>query len=147
MGTGYRSDKQNSRKNCSIWKSDGNDGNKAQDNGGQYFGPMFPMEVEEEFLKTKVPTVEMYHKSIQCCEAEECCYHWNAKYMEPPPPQHVIQDALLQNGVGSKKNKNIIGKTSYQMPIFAFIRWIGYRRLSLVLSANTCTWAITIFRV
>ena len=64
---------------------DRNDGNQVQDNGGQYFGPMFLMEVEDEFLKTKVPTVVMYHKSFQCCEAEECCYHWNAKYMEPPP--------------------------------------------------------------
>ena len=68
-------------------------------------------------------------------------------YGAPPPPQHAIQDALLQNGVESKKTKNIIGKTSYQMPIFAFVIWIAYRRLFLVLSANTCTWAITIFRV
>ena len=39
-----------------------------------------------------------------------------------------------------------MGKTSYQMPIFAFVRWIACRRLSLLaLNANTCTWAITIF--
>ena len=59
---------------------------------------MVPMEVEDEFLKTKVPTVVMYHKSFQRCEAEECCYHLNAKYVEPP--QHAIQNVLLQNGVG-----------------------------------------------
>ena len=100
---------------------------------------MVPMEVEDEFIKTEVPTVVMYHKSFQHCEAEECCYRGNAKYMEPPPPpQYAIQDALPQNGVGYKKT-NIIGKNSYQMLIFAFVTSIAYRRLSLVLSANTCT--------
>ena len=52
----------------------GNDGNQVQDNGGQYFSLMVPVEVGDEFLKTKVPTVVMYHKSFQCCEAEECHY-------------------------------------------------------------------------
>ena len=32
------------------------DGYQVQDNGGQYFGPMVPMEVEDEFLKKEVPT-------------------------------------------------------------------------------------------
>ena len=99
------------------------------------------MEVEDEFLKTQVPTVVMYHKSFQHCEAEECRYHWNAKYMEPPTICYSGYVASEWGGI--QKNKIIIGKTSYQMPIFAFIIWIAYRRLSLVLSANTCTWAIT----
>ena len=50
------------------------------------------MEVEDEFLKTEVPTVlktevptvVMYHTSFKHCEAEECGYRWNPKYMEPP---------------------------------------------------------------
>ena len=45
---------------------------------------MVPTEVEDEFLKTEVPTVVMYHTSFKRCEAEECGYHWNPKYMEPP---------------------------------------------------------------
>ena len=42
------------------------------------------MEVEDEFLKTEVPTVVMNHTSFKHCEAEECGYRWNPKYMEPP---------------------------------------------------------------
>ena len=64
------------------------------------------------------------------------------------PTQHAIQNALLQNGVGSKKNRNIIGKNSYQMLIFAFVTWIAYRRLSLVLfsefDTRTCGPAETV---
>ena len=86
------------------------------------------MEVEEELLKTKVPTVVMYHKSFQCCEAEECHYCWNAKYMEPPTM--CYSGCVASEWGGIKKNKNITGKTSYQMPIFAFIIGIAYRRLS-----------------
>ena len=65
---------------------------------------MVPMEVGDEFLKTEVPIVVMYHKSFKRCEAEECRYCWNAKYVESPS-QYAIQDVLLQNGVGSKETE------------------------------------------
>ena len=143
-GTGQTNETQ--ERTAASGNQDRNDGNQIQDNGGQYFSPMVPMEVEDELIKTEVPTVVMYHKSFQHCEAEECYYHWNAKYMEPPHNMLFRMHCFRMGWDPKKKNKNI-GKTSYQMPIFAFVRWIAYRRLSLVLSTNTCTWAITIFRV
>ena len=44
---------------------------------------MVPMEVEDEFLKTEVPTVVMYHTSFKHCEAEECGYRWNQNIWNP----------------------------------------------------------------
>ena len=125
-GTGQTQETQ--ERTAASRNQDGNDGNQVQDNGGQYFRPMVPMEVEDEFLKTEVPTVVMYHKSFQWCEAEECHYHWNAKYMEPPPPTTCYSGCIASEWGGIQKNKNIIGKTSYQMPISAFVIWIAYRR-------------------
>ena len=81
---------------------------------------MVPMEAKEKLLKTEVPTVVMYQKSFQHCEAEECHYHWNEKYMEPPTT--CYSGCIASEWGGIQKKKNIIGKTSYQMPIFAFIR-------------------------
>ena len=101
-GTGQTNETQDRTPACG--NQDGNDGNQVQDNGGQYFGPMVPIKVEDKFLKTEVPTVVMYHKSFKHCEAEEWRYHWNVKYMEPPQ-QYAIQYALLQNGVGSKETE------------------------------------------
>ena len=74
QGTGQTNKTQ--ERTATSGNQDGNDGNQVQDNGGQYFGLMVPMEVEDEFLKTKVPTLVMYHKSFQHCEAKECCYHY-----------------------------------------------------------------------
>ena len=66
---------------------------------------MVPMEVEDEFLKTEVPTVVMYHKSFKHCEAEEAVITGLQNIWSPPPPQYAIQDMLLQNGVGSKETE------------------------------------------
>ena len=62
------------------------------------------MEVEDEFLKIEVPTVVMYHKSFQRCEAEECHYHWNVKYMEPPH-NLVFRMCCFRMGWDLKKQK------------------------------------------
>ena len=106
---------------------------------------MVPMEVEDEFLKTEVPTVVMYHTSFKHWEAEECGYRCNPKYMEPP---HNMLFRMCCYRLGwDPKNINITGKNSYQMLTFAFVTWIACRKLSLVSSTNTCTWAIAIFRV
>ena len=106
---------------------------------------MVPMEVEDEFLKTEVPTVVMYHTSFKHCEAEECSYRWNPKYMEPLTTCYL--GCVVTDWGGIQKYINITGKNSYQMLTFAFEAWIACRKLSLVSSTNTCTWAITIFRV
>ena len=63
------------------------------------------MEVEDKFLKTEVPTVVMYRKPFQHCEAEECHYHWNAKYMDPPPHNMLFRMCCFRMGWNSKKQK------------------------------------------
>ena len=45
---------------------------------------MVPMDVEEAYLKTRVPTVVMYHRSFQHCEADNCQYQWTPDEMEAP---------------------------------------------------------------
>ena len=45
---------------------------------------MVPMEVEDAHLKTHAPTVVMYHKSFQCCKADNCQYRWIPEEMEEP---------------------------------------------------------------
>ena len=40
--------------------------------------PLFQWKLKTSSCKQKCPL------SFQCCEAEECCYYWHAKYMEPP---------------------------------------------------------------
>ena len=107
--------------------------------------PWFQWKLEDEFLKTEVPTVVMYHTCFKHCEAEECGFHWNPKYMEPP--HNMLFRSVVTDWDGIQKNINITGKNSYQMFTFAFVTWIACRKLSLVSSTNTCTWAITIFRV
>ena len=42
------------------------------------------MEVEDAHLKTRAPTVVMYHKSFQRCEADNCQYWWIPEEMEEP---------------------------------------------------------------
>ena len=92
---------------------------------------MVPMEVEDEFLKTEVPTVVMYHTSFKHCEAEECGYCWNPKYMEPPHNM-LFWMHCYRLGWDPKKQKYITGKNSYQMLTFAFETWVACRKLSLV---------------
>ena len=75
------------------------------------------MEVEDEFLKTEVPTVVMYHKSFQCCEAEECHYCWNVKYMKPPPTT-CYSGCVASEWGGIQKNKNITGLPTEDCPWF-----------------------------
>ena len=50
-----------------------NNANAHDSNDGNY-GPMVPMDVEDASLKTQVPTVVRYHRSFQCCEADNCQY-------------------------------------------------------------------------
>ena len=106
QGTGQTNKTQD--RTPAYGNQDGNNGNQVQDNGGQYFGPMVPIEVEDGFLKTEVPTVVMYHKSFQHCEAEEYCYCWNAKHMEtpPPPPNNMLfRMRCFRMGWDPKKQK------------------------------------------
>ena len=42
------------------------------------------MDVEDAYLKTRVPNVVMYHRSFQCCEADNCQYWWTPDEMEAP---------------------------------------------------------------
>ena len=45
---------------------------------------LIPEDFEQEFLKTRVPTVVFYNKSFKTCYAPNCKYQWDPKYMEPP---------------------------------------------------------------
>ena len=45
---------------------------------------MVPMNVEDAYLKTWVPTIVMYHISFQCCEADNCQYRWTPDEIEAP---------------------------------------------------------------
>ena len=140
-GTGQTQETQ--ERTAASGNQDGNDGNQVQDNGGQYFGPMVPMEVEDEFLKTKVPTMVMYHNPSSSVRQRSAIIAGMQKIWSPPTTCYSGCIASEWGGIQKKYYR----QSSYQMPIFAFVIWIAYRSLSLVLSTNTCTWAITIFRV
>ena len=60
-----------------------NNANANDSNGGNY-GPMVPIDLEDAYLKTWVPTVVMYHRSFQCCKAYKCQYLWTPDEMEVP---------------------------------------------------------------
>ena len=80
---------------------------------------MVPMEVEDAHLKTHAPTVVMYHKSFQRCEADNCQYQWIPEEMEEP--HNLLFQCSVTGGGGMQKIVNIIGKISCQMHTFAFI--------------------------
>ena len=73
-GQGRGQGNYNSRENNAN-AHDGNDGND---------GLTVPMDVEDAYLKTWVPSVVMYHRSFQCCEADNCQYQWTPNEMEAP---------------------------------------------------------------
>ena len=60
-----------------------NNANVNDSNDGNY-GLMVPVDVEDAYLKTWVPTVVMYHRSFQCYEADNCQYQWTPDEMEAP---------------------------------------------------------------
>ena len=79
---------------------------------------MVPMEVEDAHLKTCAPTVVMYHKSFQHCEADNCQYRWIPEEMEEPH-NLIFQMQCYRSGWDAKNS--IIGKIFCQMHTFAFI--------------------------
>ena len=80
---------------------------------------MVPMEVEDAHLKTRAPTVVMYHKSFQCCEADNCQYRWVPEEMEEP--HNLLFQMQCYRWGGMQKIVGVIGKISCQMHTFAFI--------------------------
>ena len=64
-------------------------GNASTSNGSTSsvngpYGLLVPMEIEDAHLKDHAPTVVIYHKSFQRCEADKCQYWWVEKEMEEP---------------------------------------------------------------
>ena len=80
---------------------------------------MVPMDVEDAHLKTWVPTVVMYHRCFQCCEADNCQYRWTPDEMD----HHTTccSECSLTGGGGMQKDVGITGKIFCQMHTFAFI--------------------------
>ena len=64
-------------------------GNASTSNGSSSsihgpYGPLMPMEIDDAHLKTRAPTVVIYHKSFKQCEADKCQYWWVEDEMEEP---------------------------------------------------------------
>ena len=80
---------------------------------------MVPMEVEDVHLKTHAPTVVMYHKSFQRCEADNCQYWWIPEKWK----NHTtcFSECSVTGGGGMQKIVGVIGKISCQMHTFALI--------------------------
>ena len=82
---------------------------------------MVPMDVEDAYPKMWVPTIVMYHRSFQCCNAMQTTVNIGGHQMKWKHHTTCCSKCSLTGGGGMQKLVGIIGKNFCQTHTFAFI--------------------------
>ena len=106
---------------------------------------MVPMDVEDAYLKTQVPTVVTYHRSFQHCEADNCQYQWTPYEMEAPHNM-LFQMQSYRWGWDAKNSRHYMQNIFCQMCTFAFI-CLALSKQDKMYKKTISIWEIITFRI